>query len=683
MPSNNFERISELAVSLEFEVRGNDRLHFETSRADDGQVLSETSYGLTGPIVMMQNLMAQLANFDPAAARVEIAGWPRDDEQIFARLRVWAAGQTILSPSEAAEIFRTLPDIVFWGSQHERDLLYALRDRWADLSKSDRAALEHRLRDGSYPWPHEPSGGRIRANAFDRVNRLHWLSRAGVVFDFNVAAAIDELRALVPEWTEQAGDEAADSRAPQVYSVGTDRDPEPLLETPVSAILAQAQEAGQMDFRAHVRREPFSGLSERRPIRALAALTHAARQGNAPRWAWSAFLSADRRPSDPVRLIRSIAGRLLRLELKLLNENAYPVSEWMKKIEARLYGDAASVLPALWKRLIEALRHFPPPERKFRSEQGWANAALNAPIGRLVDLLMKDPLKNDRKVGSGFPRVWIERLDQLLNLPDELRCQALVLICYHLNWLHSVDPSWTNSQLLPLANSDGPEGDAFWEGLTWSARVPNRVLFSLITLGLIERTRRPRAKRHHSTIMAGFLLAGWGADGNATEQGHLISDEQLREILIWSDDEFRIQLLWQLEQWSKDAETTWRDRVIPFFGHVWPKQRALRTPAIASRLADFLLTSGDLMPKLVPLVVPRLVPVRGGSTRTMLLGHEPPEGDPVERFPAAVLELLWAILSEDFAFWPYRVEDVLERLASHPATSSDPRLSELRRRRSH
>jgi hypothetical protein len=78
----------ELAISLEAEVTGNDRLHFETGRSDDGAVLSETSYGLTGPIIMMQNLMARLAAVDPAAARTEIAGWPTDDEQIFARLRI-------------------------------------------------------------------------------------------------------------------------------------------------------------------------------------------------------------------------------------------------------------------------------------------------------------------------------------------------------------------------------------------------------------------------------------------------------------------------------------------------------------------------------------------------------------------------------------------------------------------
>jgi hypothetical protein len=179
--------------------------------------------------------------------------------------------------------------------------------------------------------------------------------------------------------------------------------------------------------------------------------------------------------------------------------------------------------------------------------------------------------------------------------------------------------------------------------------------------------------------MAGFLLAGWGSAEDTAEPERLISDAQLREILIWSDDELRIQMLWQLKQWSRAPATKWRDRLIPFFTHVWPKQRALRTPAISSRLADFLLASDDLMPTLMPLILPRLVPIRGDTTTFLRI--KDPEKDPVRRFPGAVLDLLWAILGEDPSHWPYKVEDILDRLAETPEIGDDPGLSELRRRR--
>ena len=306
----HFRENLELAIALKLEATGAGRLHFETSRAnDDGPELPGDSYGLTGPIIFFQKLVAQLATIDTAAAHAEAAHWPTDDEHVFARLRIWAAGTKLLSPEKAAEVFLSLPDVVFWGSLHQRDLLYALRDRWPELSVDARAALENRLRTGSYPWNEEVLGGPKRLAALDRLSRLHWLTKARVAFSFDVGAEMDALRPLAPDWTERAGDEAAKSNAPVVYDVETDTSPNSILETPIAEILTQAREAGRLGFRDRVQREPFSGLAERRPARALAALTHVGRMGEAPRCAWSAFLYADSRPSNSLRLIRAIAAR--------------------------------------------------------------------------------------------------------------------------------------------------------------------------------------------------------------------------------------------------------------------------------------------------------------------------------------------------------------------------------------
>ncbi len=47
-----------------------------------------------------------------------------------------------------------------------------------------------------------------------------------------------------------------------------------------------------------------------------------------------------------------------------------------------------------------------------------------------------------------------------------------------------------------------------------------------------------------------------------------------------------------------------------------------------------------------------------------------------------MLDLLWTILAEDATLWPYKIEETLDVLADAPETRADPRLSELRRRRS-
>lgn len=674
---SQFRANLELAVSLEREVIGDERLYFETTRApDNGPALPDNSYGLTGPVLMVQNLMARWLRLDPTAARDEVRRWPVSDEHIFARLRIWAAGHELIPADEAARMLLSFSERVFWGSLHERDLLYALRDRWAELPSELKTAIEARLLTGAFPWSNDVRGGAERAIADDRLSRLHWLSSHGVQFTFDLAAEMAALRAAAPGWTERAGDEVAKSRAPVVYSIETDNAAEPLLETPIPEILAKAREAGRLDFFDRVQREPFRGLSEHRPVRALGALTHVGRKGEAPRTAWSTFLSADMRQKDNARMISVIVGRLVRLPMDQFQKIAYPVSEWMEAIAARLYGDTSQAFEPLWSQMMQALATGDP-GRRPRLGNGWADIALNAPVGRLVNLLMKDPAKDGLGLGAQFPAHWTSKLQQLLSLPGNLRSQALVMIGLQSAWLYAIDPVWTARELLPAADDQGDDGDAFWDGVFWAAR-PSRLLYPRLKAGLAARSRQPRWQRQHGNVLAGLLLSGWLGERENTQSARHASDVELREILIHTGDELRGQFIWHLEQLLTADDGKWRDRVIPFLADVWPKQRALRTPANSARLADLALASGDLMPGVVDLILPRLVPVRGLNLRMILK-----DGDdhPAVHHPRATLDLLWGVLAEDPRQWPYKIEEVLNRLTEAPETAGDPRLSELRRRR--
>lgn len=101
---------------------------------------------------------------------------------------------------------------------------------------------------------------------------------------------------------------------------------------------------------------------------------------------------------------------------------------------------------------------------------------------------------------------------------------------------------------------------------------------------------------------------------------------------------------------------------------------------MSARLVDLAFASGGLFPQVVKAILPRLVPVRGGMLRGFMLRSEA-ENHPVMIHPAAMLDLLWAILAKDATLWPYEIEEILDLLAEAPGTRADPRLSELRRRR--
>lgn len=675
-----FRENLDLARSLEAEISGDEHVYMQSTRPDDGgPPISYDAFAITGPIALFQQLMERLVTVSREAARAEIACWPTQDNYIFGRLRIWAASSAITTPSEAAEFLLGFPDEIFWGSEQQRDLLYAIRDRWADFSAEDRERIEVRLRTTTYPWTNTTPGGKPDAEAHYRLDRLHWLTSQGVAFSFDVEAEMAALRLIDERWSERSGHEAADSNAPVVRSVDIDADWRGLDHVPVREILERARQAGQSDFFDFVEHRPFAGLAEEKPARALAALGDAARKGDVPVSFWSSFLNSDKRKSDRPRLAGAIAARLIKLQPEALNSIAYPVADWLLGLGERLYGDLKPVFESLWGSLVAALP-LREENRTRRVDSSWANDALNAPAGKLASLLMKDPATKGLDAGQGFPEAWTKKVEQLLALPGDMRRHALVMFGFQITWLFTIAPDWTEQHLLPVVDDEADDGDALWDGILWAARAPSRELFERLKPGLLARAMSSSRRRAEANVIGGFLLVGWGGDASADPPEQLVSNAELREILVECDDDLRSQILWHLEHWSADLEGRWRARLVPFLTDVWPNHRSVRTPGLSTRLVDLAMASDDLFPQVVDAILPRLVPVRGGMLRGFMLRSEA-EDHPATIYPVAMLDLLWAILADDATVWPYKIEDILDVLSETAATRADPRLSELRRRR--
>lgn len=664
-----------LAASLDREIEGHDRPYVPTTRGSDGEPRIVTGgYEIAGLIAELQLLIERLAASDPDAAKAEILRWPTNDDDVFARLRIAAAGMKVLPPAEAGDILLSLSDTAFWASEHERDVLYTLRDRWPDFSLKTKRALERRLLKTYYPWGDDVRRGKSATAAYYRLSRLQWLSNEGVAFTFDLAARIAANRKLAPDWTPEAGGQAAADHSPRVSSIATDTSADAIADVPLDKLLEVAEAASRIDFTSRVEREPFRGLSASRPARALAALSHAARNGIVPVWAWRSFLYVENRKDDPIRLLRATAARLTMLPTASLYEIAHPVADWLEKVSARLKAEAPTTFAAIWNAIVTALAAGGGGERE---DGGGGRDPINSPVGRLVTCLMADAGKRASTADTGLPSDWKERVTQLLNLPGMLRRQALQITGSSVVWLFYSDPAWTEQTLLPAVADFGLDGDAVWAGLLRNFGL-SHALFQLVKPHLIARSTAPQTNPHHISAMAGGLLAGWGGSTELNEPERLVTDIELREVLICAKDEFRISLLGHLERWSSQVDGPWSHRLIPFLSGAWPKQRALHTPRISGRLADLAISAGDLMPAVVEAILPRLVPVRDGL-RSLLYGQKPIEV--ARRFPVAMLDLLWAILGEDARLWPYRAGEIIDVLGEEGQTSADTRLSELRQRR--
>jgi hypothetical protein len=673
----------EIAVNLENEL-GSYRLDGlppleRDPELDEGSV---NLFGLSRAVFFFVSLLRRLMARFPIESRRELLAWAANDDAIFARLRIWVTGHPgILPPAEAAAVFTELNQNIFWGMRHQRDLLVALNRRWAELPTRSRSSIKARIWRGPSRWQSESKADYARRRAYAVLDRIYWLNQHGHDLGPNFDARANILKALVPQWTENNAARAAISTEARSGWVKRDTTYAALLRTPVSNIVAEAARLSERSNIAFVENDPFAGLVAEQPLIAVSALGREAKKKVYPGWAWEKLLSSESRGKDKPRLILLIAERLVRVPTDVSAVLAYSISSWFLTTSEILVTRHPHSFMRLWNYILEILRS----TRDAAGSQvvrtatppDWATEAINGPVGKLAEILMNDPELKSLGQNAGLPKGWIDRADTLLSLPGDARRHAIVIFVYSLARLYYLDPQWTERQLLAILDSEGADYDAFWEGFFWSAQLPQENLYLRLKLHLLRLARYDtRVRRNHANVLASVILAGWGSIGFDV---HLVTDVEMHEILVNSDDHLRSSILWYLERWTEE-HSGWRAKKLDFL-KVWPREKAARTSSVTARLVDLAFDDPENFPAVVDTILPLVTQL---SDRTpVFLGQRQPERtiDVLTKNPEKVLALLWNILPETIANWPYNAPETLEQIVKADGQLKlDRRYIELERR---
>jgi hypothetical protein len=348
--------------------------------------------------------------------------------------------------------------------------------------------------------------------------------------------------------------------ASRVDRVRTDTESEGLLQVPLSEILPKAQALSAHREELFVEHDPYAGLAATRPVRALAALG-AVDVGYDATWAWQTFLNAQARKDDKPRFMLIIAARLSRLTDADFRKLVRPISDWLLRASKTLLSNGRGKFQLLWERLIAILTTDQQTGDSSiiaqDKQHDWATEALNSPAGYMAQALFND-LGSGTQAGAGLPEEWRQRADQLLALPGNNRRHALAIFCHNLTYLFHIGPEWTERALVSaISGNDEDDKAALWAGFFWAARPPQEALYLKMKPALLALAHEASfARRQHAQILAGILLFGWNGRVTTTNK-RVITNEEMRAVLIEADDEFRSQVVWQLDIWSKDQSRPW------------------------------------------------------------------------------------------------------------------------------
>ena len=647
------------------------------------------TYGLSGSVISFSSLFERLVKYDITSAKQEIKAWPVYDDTIFSRLRIWASGKSKLVSAQAfGPVIAKLSDDAFWSDYHQRDLLLVLAKRWRDLPEQTRKEIENRLIQGRTKWNSEDDAEFEERKAWAILDRLCWLANKGCKFTFDLDAETKKLQSVATEWKPEYAEKAAESMEGRGGSVKTETEHSALLYEPLDSILAKARELSGRAKDFLVNNDPFAGLSAEHPVRAFSALTDAAKRDEYPEWAWRTFLNAEARKSDKPKFSALIAERISRYPDNAVAEFVRPASYWILNISQHLSSIFPQSFDRIISKLINVLRSQSPGSNsaiiRGNKEPNWTMEAINAPVGEIAQALFNDPRKNDLKVGGGFPTDWLLSVDNLLSLNGDLHRHALVIFAHKMNWFYAIDPIWTEANMLSVLDK-GDESDRFaiWSGFFWSAKVPNQKLYMRLKPNLLAfASKRSLPRRKYGNVLAGIILSGWGSINEETGE-RCISDAEMHDVLLHTDDEFRSHILWQVKRWSETKENAvgekWSVMLSELLRDVWPRQKSAKTPKISARLCDLAFSNVERFPEIAEIVLPLLTPI--DSDHLMFPDLRKPKDNIVDLYPKQTLALLHAVLPDNVAAWPYDIEETLQRISEADSSlNSDEKLLELKRK---
>lgn len=664
----------ELALMLEHESGGYHLGDISTLFRDNiTQYRLNPPTNLSAAIQQFTEYFTQLSQINKTAAKHEFLSWPMDDDTIFTRLRIWASSESdIISGSNFTQFITSLNDDIFWDNYSQRDLLIAIEKRWKTLSIPSRNKIEKKILKGPKQESWEEDKTFMKRQAGRILERLLWLQESNCVLS---SSTCEQIHLIISDWhADHIQKEAITPLGARSGAVTTHTNHDVLIDIPLSDVLRRAEQARNQSDDFLIKYEPFIGLIEHHPVRAFTALTKTAKKGDFPLWAWQQFLNHEiwrLRNQQPYqsRFFYTIAMHLISYEDETVSKILFPITNWLNNSSKKLPQKCLSTFDAIICKLIKILRDNPniedPSLTHISDASNWTMKSISLPSGLIAHSLFNDPRTKNLLPNEGLPPERLKNIKPLLLLHDSFRKTILTVLFLNIDWFFSVDPKWTTENLLLFfKDSDENTRCAAWSGFLHNANTPHQELFLQIKEDLLKFAQNPpRPCRSYTETVAAMLLAGWGGTKNNSENKNLLSDAEMKALLLNVDEHFRVSILRQAQQWSderyENSRQEWK-KLLPKLLELWPLQSHTRSPAVSAALCELAFLNGDQLPVLFKIIPRHLDKVNQACyiDTTSWKG----KSNLIQKYSQEIVDILYKILPENPYDWPYGMSDIIRIL---------------------
>ena len=563
----------------------------------------------------------------------------------FKRLAFFAASQDdCIAPEQWVDWLLGDGTWWLWVSDTKREVLRLLVLQGRRLAQPVQGRLEAAILGGP---PREIYRDDIEQDRWKGlVERSVWLylsklSASDLALSVAAAARLEDLSRAYPQWQLAAHERDEFSH----WMSGTD-DPDYENHREVDIAPHKRRELVQWLKQPAPSRNPFHEDTWREVCRkhllnSLFALSDLAQEDVWPVARWREALQVWSEKGRVLRSWRYAAPLVQNMPDAVLLEITHGVTHWLQEVSKSTKQDEAILLDLCRRVLSLPLEANSGMTRNGEPLNEPVSEAINHPIGHVTQALMNLWLEREPSDNDQLPAEIEPFFTELCNVQVERFRHGRVLLGSRLIALFRVDRSWTKQHLLPLFNwaVDVAEAKAVWEGFLWSPRLYRPLLIAFKSQ-FLDTARHYTDLGEHAQQFAAFLTyAALGPiDGYTMEEFRdaigALPQEGLHE---------SAQALSQaLEGAADQREEYWRNRIQPFWQHVWPKSRDLATPRIAESLVRLIIAAGAEFPAALRAVQDWLRPIEHPHYAVYRL-HE---SGLIGRSPAEALRLLSIIIDD-------------------------------------
>jgi hypothetical protein len=407
-------------------------------------------------------------------------------------------------------------------------------------------------------------------------------------------------------------------------------------------------------------------------LHGLCALYDLAQEEIWPKNRWQVALQVWSEDRVVLRSWRHAASLVQTMPDEVLQEIVHSVSWWLEKVSKKI-DRSESVLLDICHRVLE----LPLEPSSGITQNGQpinqpVTEAVNHPVGHVTQALLNLWFKRKPNDNDRLPIDIEPFFTRLCDTQIEKYRHGRVLLASQLIALFRVDRPWTEKHLLPLFDwtRSPTEVRAAWGGFLLSPRLYWPLLVA-IKSQFLETARHYAELGESSHQFAPFLTyaALEPTDGYTSEDFRIAFESCPQEGL-----QFAAQALSQaLEGAGEQRENYWRNRIQPFWQHVWPKSREFISPGIAESLIRLSIAAGDEFSLALTSVQDWLLPVEN----PFYIVHLLTESGFCNRFPGDSLRLLNAVIDNQPWMPPELVHCLDDIVKASPKSLQDPRYQKL------